>query len=137
VPQPVEGTNLAATVETVRGHVEACRYHQALEAIWRQVLDPANQYAEKQAPWKLVKTDKDAAAIVLFDLLDPLRAATVLLKPFLPRSAETVYRSFNFATPWESVRYDDAAAPAAPKEDLRVLAELEVGKVKPLFPRIS
>lgn len=136
-PKPVEGTNLAATVEIVRGHLEACRYHQALEVIWRQILDPANQYAEKQAPWKLVKTDKDAAASVLFDLLDPLRAATVLLKPFLPRSAETVYRAFNFAQPWEPVRYADAGASAAPHEDLRVLAELDAGKVKPLFPRIG
>jgi methionyl-tRNA synthetase len=124
-------------VATVRGHVEACRYHLALEAIWRQILDPANQYAEKQAPWKLVKSDKDAAAKVLFDLLDSLRAATVLLKPFLTHSAETVYRSFNFAMPWESVRYEDAARPAASREDLRVLAELDGGKVKPLFPRIG
>jgi methionyl-tRNA synthetase len=136
-PTPVEGTDMAATVELVRGHVEACRYNQALEAIWRRVLDPANQYAEKQAPWKMVKTDKDAAARVLFDLLGPLRAATVLLKPFLPRSAETVYRAFNFATPWEQVRYTDAARPAAPQPDLRVLAELVGGKVKPLFPRIN
>ncbi|HEY1376338.1 MAG TPA: methionine--tRNA ligase [Gemmataceae bacterium] len=136
-PRPVEGTDLAATVAQVRANVEACRYNVALEAIWRQVLDPANQYAEKQAPWKLVKTDTDAAARVLFDLLEPLRAATVLLKPFLPRSAETVYRSFNFAKPWEEVRYADAATPAAPREDLRVLAELDGGKVKPLFPRIA
>ena len=61
--------------------------------IWRQILDPANQYADQQEPWKLVKTDKDAAAKVLFDLLEPLRAAAILLKPFMPRSAETIYRA--------------------------------------------
>ena len=66
-----------------------------------------------------------------------MRAATVLLKPFLPRSAETIYRCFNFATPWERVRYADAAQPQAAGEDLRVLAALEGGKVKPLFPRIG
>ena len=74
---------------------------------------------------------------MLFDLLEPLRAATILLKPFLPRSAETIYRSFNFAKPWQETRYVDAASPVAPREDLRVLAELEGGKVKPLFPRIG
>jgi len=31
-----------------------------------------------------------------------------LLKPFLPRSTETIYRSFNFPQPWEAVRYEDA-----------------------------
>jgi methionyl-tRNA synthetase len=136
-PAPVEGTDLAATVATVRGHVEACRYNQALEVIWRQVLDPANQYVEKQAPWKLVKSNKEAAANVLFDLLEPLRAATILLKPFIPQSAETVYRSFNFASPWEQVQYTDAGLPKSAHDDLRVLAELDAGKVKPLFPRIG
>jgi methionyl-tRNA synthetase len=136
-PRPVEGADLAATVEQVRAHVEACRYNQALEAIWRQVLDPANQYADKHAPWKLVKTDKAAAAQVLFDLLEPLRAATILLKPFLPRSAQTIYTSFNFAKPWGALCYNDAVAPLPLTEDLRVLAALDGGKVKPLFPRIG
>jgi methionyl-tRNA synthetase len=136
-PRPVVGMELSATVEQVRQHVEACRYNQALELVWRQVLDPANQYAEQQAPWKLVKTDKDAAKEVLFTLLDPLRAATVLLKPFLPRSAETIYTSFNFVRPWTEVQYEDAAKPQTATGDLRVLASLVDGKVKPLFPRIG
>src|SRR5207253_401174 len=97
---------------------------------------PANQYAEQQAPWKLVKTDKDAAKQVLVNLLEPLRTATILLKPFLPRSAETIYTSFNFAQPWDQVKYADAVKPPAALGDLRVLAQLEGGKVKPLFPRI-
>jgi methionyl-tRNA synthetase len=136
-PTPIAGTDFAATVNQVREHVEGCRYSVALEAIWRQILDPANQYADQQAPWKLVKTDKEAAAKVLFDLLEPLRAATILLKPFIPRSAETIYTSFNFSKPWDNVSFADAATVAAPTEDLRVLAQLEDGKVKPLFPRIA
>jgi methionyl-tRNA synthetase len=123
-------------VRQIRGHVEACQYNQALQKVWQMVLDPTNRYAERREPWKLVKSDKDATRQVLFDMVEPLRAAAVLLKPFLPRTAETIYRSFNFAKPWEAVRYDDAAAPQAQVEDLRVLAELEGGKVKPLFPRI-
>ncbi len=125
------------TVKQVQAHIEACQYNQALEKIWRQILDPANQYAEKQAPWKLVKTDKDAARAVLYDLVEQLRAAAILLKPFLPRSAETIYRSFNFPQPWEEVRCEDVWVHPRQTEDLRVLAELHDGKVKPLFPRIS
>jgi methionyl-tRNA synthetase len=137
-PRPV-GPSLdpAALVEGVRGHVEACRYSLALERIWSEVLDPANKYAEDQKPWALVKADKEAAREVLFSLAEPLRVATILLKPFLPRGAETIYDSFNFAVPWERVRYADAAAPGKLTEDLRVLAALEGGKVKPLYPRIS
>ena len=117
--------------------MEHCQYNQALEKIWRQLLDPANQYADKQAPWKLVKTDKAAAAAVLFDLLEPLRAAVVLLKPFLPRSADHIYQSFNFPVAWDQVRYKDAQQPAVYPDNVRVLAKLEEGKVKPLFPRLT
>jgi methionyl-tRNA synthetase len=137
-PVMVEGLpSFAEVVRQVREHVEACQYNQALQKIWQYVLDPTNQYADRREPWKLVKSDKDAARQVLFDMVEPLRAAAILLKPFLPRTAETIYRSFNFATPWEAVRYTDAAAPAVPSEDLRVLVGLEGGKPKPLFPRIG
>src|SRR5205823_6957642 len=82
------------TVQQVQAHVEACQYNQALERIWRQLLDPANQYAENTKPWTLVKTDKTAAKRALYDLVEQLRGVAILLKPFLPRTAETIYRSF-------------------------------------------
>ncbi len=130
-------TDLPATIQQVKAHIEACQYNQALEKIWRQINDPANQYADKKEPWKLVKTDKDAAKEVLFTLAEQLRIIVILVKPFLPRSAETIYKSFNFAQPWEEVRYADAAQYPGQKEDLKILAALEGGKVKPLFPRIA
>ncbi len=125
------------TVQQVQAHVEACQYNQALQRIWQQLLNPANQYADNRAPWKLVKTDKEAAKHVLYDLVEQLRAVAILLKPFLPRTAETIYRSFNFPQPWEEVRHEDVWVHPRQGEDLRVLAALEDGKVKPLFPRIS
>jgi methionyl-tRNA synthetase len=125
------------TVSQVQAHVEACQYNQALLRIWQQILDPANQYAEKKEPWKLVKTDRAAAKQVLYDLVEQLRAAAILLKPFLPRTAETIYRSFNFPQPWEEVRHEDVWVHPNQVDDLKVLAPLEGGKVKPMFPRIN
>jgi methionyl-tRNA synthetase len=130
-------TDTEATVKQVQAHIEACQYNQALERIWRQVLDPANKYAEQKEPWKLVKTDLSAAKVVLYDLVEQLRTAAIMLKPFLPRSSETIYRSFNFPQPWETVRYEDVWTHPRQVDDLRVLAELIDGKVKPLFPRIN
>ena len=124
-------------MEEVRGHVEGCRYNQAIQAVWQQILTPVNQYAERLAPWKLVKTDPAAAADVLRVMAVALRAASILLKPFVPRSAEAIYSSFNFPKPWAEVRYADAADLAPQPGDLRVTAELVDGKVKPLFPRIG
>ena len=138
VPAPVvPNLDLAAFVAEVRGHVEACRYNMALQKIVQDFLTPTNQYLEANAPWKLVKTDKDAANVVLFNVVQSLRIASILLKPFIPRSAEAIYKSFNFTTPWEDVKYADAAALLSQPDDLRVTAELIDGKVKPLFPRIG
>jgi methionyl-tRNA synthetase len=125
------------TVQQVQSHIEACQYNQALQRIWQQILDPANQYADRREPWKLVKTDREAANRVLYDLVEQLRAVAILLKPFLPRTAETIYSSFNFPQAWETVRHEDVWVHPVQGEDLRVLAPLEEGKVKPLFPRIG
>jgi len=74
---------------------------------------------------------------VLFRAVQSLRVASILLKPFIPRSAEAIYTSFNFPTLWEDVKYADGAELRAQPDDLRVTAELIDGKVKPLFPRIG
>jgi methionyl-tRNA synthetase len=138
--KPGEGTvegDLQATVRDIQANVETCRYNVALEQIWRQLNDPANRYADRTEPWKLVKTDKEKAKDVLYALVEPLRRAAILLKPFLPRTAERIYRSFNFSQPFEQVRFQDVWQYPGQAEDLRILAALEDGKVKPLFPRIS
>lgn len=132
-----DDTDTEATVQQVQAHIEACQYNVALQRIWQQVLDPANRYMDRTEPWKLVKTDPVAGKRVLYDLAEQLRAAAILLKPFLPRTAETVYRSFNFPQPWEGVRHEDVWVHPCQVDDLRVLAALEGGKVKPLFPRIA
>ncbi len=133
----VPGLNLGEFVTIVRGHIEACRYNLALQAIVQDFLTPTNQYLETKAPWKLVKTDKEAAKWVLFNVVQSLRIASILLKPFIPRSTEAIYTSFNFPLPWTDVNYAAAAELKAQPDDLRVIAALEGGKVKPLFPRIG
>ena len=84
-----------------------------------------------------MKTDREATKRVLYDLVEQLRAAAILLKPFLPRTAETIYRSFNFKQPWDEVRYEDVWVHPGQPEDFRIVAELPGGKVTPLFPRIG
>ena len=134
----VPGLNLAEFVATVRGHVESCRYNLALQAIVQDFLTPTNQYLEASAPWKLVKTDKEKAKVVLFNAVQSLRIASILLKPFIPRSTEKIYMSFNFPTPWSDVKYADAAELKAQPDDLRVNpASLVNDKPPPLFPRIG
>jgi methionyl-tRNA synthetase len=77
------------TVKQVQTHIEACQYNRALERIWLQVFTPANQYLDRMEPWKLARTDLAASKRVLYDLAEQLRIGSILIKPFLPRAAET------------------------------------------------
>ena len=128
----------AKLVAEVRGRVEACEYSQALQAIMTHLLYPVNKYVGDKEPWKVVKTDPQAAAFILHNVVSALRVAAILLKPFIPRSAEAIYTSFNFPVPWADVTYADAAELTAQAEDLRVNPAVIIdGKPKPLFPRIA
>jgi methionyl-tRNA synthetase len=130
-------TDTETTVQQVQEHMNACEYSLALQRIWRQILDPANQYMDRTEPWKQVKTDALAAKRVLYDLVEQLRAAAILLKPFMPRAAEAIYQSFNFPQSWSQVRFEDVWVHPVQVEDLRLIAALEDGKARPLFPRIQ
>jgi methionyl-tRNA synthetase len=130
--------DLEATVQQVQEHIERCEYQLALQRIWHYILDPANRYADRKEPWKLIKEDVEAARRVLFDLVESLRVVAILLKPFLPRTAERIYRSFNFGRDWQEVRCEDCYVYPRPTEDLRVLVRPGAdGKLAPLFPRIQ
>ncbi len=141
-PESVDLTiRVAQVCADVGRAVELCQYNTAAQITLQQICTPANQYLEMTAPWKLVKTgnesDTEKAKNVIFNTVHALRTACILLKPIIPSSAETIYKSFNFPTPWEQVTYADAAELKPQAEDLRVTAELVDGKVKPLFPRIG
>src|SRR5205085_1682434 len=53
----IDRETLGRIVPEIQAHIEACQYNVALQKIWQQILTPANQYAERAAPWKMVKTN--------------------------------------------------------------------------------
>src|SRR5262249_5076955 len=113
-------------------------YSVAPHRIWQEVVDSANRYIQETEPFKLARTDLQACRVVLINLAEWLRVAAILIKPFLPRTAETFYRAFNFEEmrPWDQGGYADAPRPL-PVPGLRVTAPLSAGKPAPLFPRIG
>ena len=132
------GLDIGALVEDVRASVGAFDYALSLQRIWRNVIDPANRYIQETEPFKLAKSDLERCRSVLVNLAEWLRVAAIFIKPFLPRTAETFYRAFNFedVKAWDQVSYRDAAAPLLPAS-LRVTAPITGGKPAPLFPKIE
>ena len=132
------GLDLGALVEELRGLIGAFEYNVAIQRIWSEVLDRANRYIQATEPFKVVKTDPDAARAILVNLAEATRIIGILIRPFLPATAETFYRAFNVAdvAPWESVSYASVLdRPAV--ADLKVTTPLVSGKPAPLFPTIE
>jgi methionyl-tRNA synthetase len=133
-----EGLDFEGLVTSLRQLVGGFEYNVALQRIWREVIEPGQRFIDETKPFKLAKTDPEACRAVLVNLADWMRAAAILSKPFLPRTAETYYRAFNFdeTTPWDGVRFADAVAPMN-QAGLRVTAPLTAGKPAPLFPKVE
>jgi len=86
---PVLGRDFEGLAETVRTHIDRAEMTLALDQIWQRVKR-MNRYVEEQAPWVLAKDEARAGELdlVLRTLAEGLRAATVLLWPYMPVSCE-------------------------------------------------
>ncbi len=132
------GLDLDSLVDALRGLIGTFQYNLALQRIWGEVLVPANRYIQTTEPFKVVKVDKERTRVILANCAEAIRVVGILIKPFLPATAETFYRAFSAAdsAAWDAVSYADVLKrpTAAP---LKVTAPLVAGKPAPLFPKIE
>jgi len=68
--------------------------HEALKAVW-QTIARANEYVDRQAPWKLAKDPASRGALesTLASLVRQLARQAVYLFPFMPGKAEELWKS--------------------------------------------
>ncbi len=132
------GADRGALITELRGLIGSFQYSAALQRIWLEVLDSVNRYIQETQPFRVIKTDPEACRVALVNLAEAIRVVAILIKPFLPRTAEQFWTAFNFADmqTWESVSYDDALVPLT-LDRVRVTAELREFKPEPLFPKIE
>ena len=73
-------------------------YHiaDALDAIF-SMLRRANKYIDETTPWTLAKSEetKERLGTVMYNLLETIRTAAVLLSPFIPATAEKIFDQIN------------------------------------------
>ncbi len=86
---PALGEDFAGLPGRVAAQIDRAELTAALEEIWQRVRR-MNRYVEETAPWRLAKEPERAGELdrVLATLIEGLRAATVLLWPYLPASSE-------------------------------------------------
>ena len=70
------------------------------------LLRRANKYIDETMPWVLAKSEDNHARLdtVLYNLLETIRFAATLLKPFLPETGDRIFKQLNIEpTDWESL----------------------------------
>ena len=85
-------TAYAAVVE----NMDSYHISDAVEAIFT-MLRRANKYIDETTPWVLAKDEAQSARLgtVLYNLLEVIRTAAVLLTPFIPATAEDILTQLN------------------------------------------
>ncbi|MGI6581489.1 MAG: methionine--tRNA ligase [Erysipelotrichaceae bacterium] len=84
------------TVKKVDCKMDGLRIADALDLIF-ELLRRCNKYIDETLPWSLAKDEskKDRLNTVLYNLLEGIRIATVLVEPFMPETAQNVYKQIN------------------------------------------
>jgi methionyl-tRNA synthetase len=89
--------------EELPRHLEQLEFNRALEAIW-QVVQIANQYVDKTAPWTLAKNESDADQLrtVLYHMAETLRCLSLAAYPFIPKSSQSIRTQLGISTDFTS-----------------------------------
>ncbi len=135
IPAPTAGGMIADTaaeaVAAHRRHMDAMEPHRALEATWR-LLSAINGHLQERQPWALAKQGDEGRQkleATLYDALEGLRIASLLIEPFMPAAASRL-----------RAQLGAEELPA----DLRgalswglLPGGTTIGKAEPLFPRVD
>ncbi|MDX6554404.1 MAG: methionyl-tRNA synthetase [Miltoncostaeaceae bacterium] len=120
---------VASTVDAVTAHIDALDLTRALEEAW-SLVRRLNQLVEERAPWTLAKDPDRAGELdqVLASLAEGLRAAAILVWPYIPGSAERILE--RLGQPADEVSLARAAWGAG-------VPGARVSPGDPLFPRVE
>jgi methionyl-tRNA synthetase len=114
-------------VREIEKNLREYQLQTGLQNIWG-LMKQADQYIEKTAPFKLAKDAGQAARLdeVLYNLAEVCRVVAVLLWPFMPGTAERIYKQLGLAG--SPSQFSGANWGGLP-------ARHAIGEVSALFPR--
>jgi methionyl-tRNA synthetase len=88
-------TAVAEGVETVGSFVEEGKFKSALAEAMR-LSSIGNQYVDHQAPWAVIKADRERAGTILFVALWVVNSLKVIFTPFLPFSSQKLHELLGY-----------------------------------------
>ncbi len=128
----LEQETMSLLRKTFPRHIEQLEFNRSLEAIWH-VVQLANQYVDKAAPWILAKNEHNAEQLrtVLYSMAETLRCLSIAIYPVMPKSAQAICNQLGIpgesagSTPGETIQWGGLKPGTA------------IQKGASLFPRID
>jgi methionyl-tRNA synthetase len=135
IPQPKLTTEDEAVLQAVKEKVETAG-QEIEEAKLQSAANTlisigriGNQYLNDKEPWKLVKTNKEKAATVLYVTAQIVKAVTVVSAPFMPTTADQLWQILNLEGSVHMSKWEEAFKPLE--------AGHKIVTAKPLFQKID
>lgn len=122
----------AETVRFFEENMEKMELSLTIKKVWA-FISRANKYIDETAPWALAKDPdkKQELSNVLYNLVESLRHIGIMISPFMPVTAERIWKQLNLPQEFSAVQLADIREWGGTPKDLHV------GKPEQLFPRIE
>ena len=112
--------------------IEKYNLSGACDRAW-DLVRSANKRIEDKAPWKLARdpAKKDELVSVLYDLTSVIGGLAILIQPYIPLTASTIWKSFGFRGSLSEMRLNELRTVPTPSKGKKIK------KATALFPRIE
>ena len=127
---PVDPAILAEiekSLETIDRFMREYEFKGAVDAVMALAAF-GNTYIQTNAPWKLVKTDREAAAHVIRNCIQIVKAVALLIEPVMPVKAQEC---------WTMLGYNDKVSNHLISEAVRDIPETCIRTPAPLFAKME
>ncbi|WP_180554416.1 methionine--tRNA ligase [Staphylococcus haemolyticus] len=120
------------TVKHFNESMESFQFSVALSTVWK-FISRTNKYIDETTPWVLAKDDnqKDMLGNVMAHLVENIRYAAVLLRPFLTHAPKEIFKQLNINEA-ELFELESLEQYGALKQPIMVTE-----KPTPIFPRLD
>jgi methionyl-tRNA synthetase len=119
---------LKEKVETIAREIEECRLQSAINNVM-SISRMGNQYLNEKEPWKIIKTDRDKAANIIYVAAQIVKAIAITSAPFIPFAADELWKTLNLPGTVHEQRWNEALKPLPVGH--------KIAEAKPLFRKID
>ncbi len=120
------------TVSSFEKGMENMELSESIKKVWA-FISRANKYIDETAPWALAKDPekKQVLANTMYNLAESLRIISILISPYMPITAERIWKQLSLTGEFSEVQLSEAYAWGS------IPGGHAVGEPEQLFPRIE